>query len=119
MTYVADHGAALADLTDAGAAVTFTRTVPGAHDPLTGSVAPPSTVTVAGYAIEKRDRPENYVRLSIVGRPITLLFAPTTYGDRPEPGDSFSWGGRDATVREVVGVSPDGTAIALMIRGES
>ncbi len=45
--YAADHAGALADLTQAGARVTFAWDVPGAHDPATDTFANGTTTSSA------------------------------------------------------------------------
>lgn len=114
MSYAADHASAVADLRDAGAAVTFTRTVQ-AHDEATGQVTPTET-TIAGYAIRDTGRPDRYARLALLpSRAPTLLFAASTYGDAVALGDVVTWGGLTYTVRDIEPVAPDGTPIVASV----
>lgn len=108
--YAPDHAGALADLQDAGTAVTFTRTATGYDED--GGGASPTDSTVTGYAIRTRGNPLRYQALGLVEAVApTLLFVPNTFGQTPEPGDVVSWGSVDHTVREVQPLEPDGNAI--------
>ena len=117
MAYATEHASALADLRAAGAAVTFTRVTPGAHDASTGLVGAPTTTTVGGYAIQVKPKSDADNRayegagLSPSEAPM-LLFAASTYGDVPALGASCTWN----SVRHVVrafgdAVAPDGVTI--------
>jgi len=112
--YSGDHASALADLRDAGAAVTFTR-VTTVLDEATGLTVPISS-TVAGFAIRDMGRPDRYHRLGLVpSRNPTLLFAASTYGNAVALGDTVTWGGIVYTVRDIEPVSVDGTDIAASV----
>jgi len=112
--YTDEHASALATLTESGAAVTFTR-VAEAFDSATGLVTPTST-SVAGYAIRARGRPDTYRALSLVEATApTLLFAPTTFGSLPKPGDMVTWNSVAHSVKDVNPLSPAGTAILARV----
>jgi len=112
--YTADHASALADLRDAGAAVTFSR-VTNEHDEATGLLTP-TTTTIAGYAIRDTGRPDRYERLGLVpSTNPTLLFAASTFGDEAALGDTVTWDSATMTVKDVEPVGPAGTAIIAFI----
>lgn len=112
MNYTADHAGALADLTEAGAAVTFTLTSPGMYSEATDTFASSGVTTVAGYAIEVPGDPRQYAALELIQRDArTLLFAPSTVGSTPALGAALTWAGATFTVQSVQRVAPDGTAI--------
>jgi hypothetical protein len=112
--YATEHAGALADIQEAGAAITFTKTV-RTPDPTTG-VASETTSTVSGHALRVRGKPETYEALSLIESAApTLLFAPTTYGDLPLRGSTCSWGGKHRTVKDVDPLEPDGTAILARV----
>lgn len=114
--YTTDHADALADVTDAGAAVTFTLQSPGTYNESTDTWTTGATTTVSGYAVEVKADPDTYERLSLVrSQAPSLFFTPTTYGDLPTPGYSVPWGGKTYTVKDVAPLSPDGTAIAATV----
>lgn len=114
--YAADHAGALADLTEAGAAVTFTRTTPGTYDAATDTHTAPVTSSVTGSAIKVSGRPKKYEALGLKeSEAPTLLFAPTTYGSLPALGASVTFGGTTYTVRDVDSVAIDGTAIIAYV----
>lgn len=103
MSYAQDHASALADITKAGAAVTFT--------PLTGSA-------VSGAAIQDMGSAREYADLGLVQRDtVTLWFAPSTYGERPGLTSTFTWGSGSFTVAYTEPVAPDGSAIIVKVIG--
>lgn len=119
MTYATEHAGALDQITDAGVAVTFTRTAQGDYDPEADTMTP-SDSTVTGYAIRvkglRSDEPGSYRSLGLVeAKAATLLFAPTTYGETPSVGDTVTWDGATHTVRYVEPVAPDGTTIIARV----
>ena len=115
-TYAPDHASALADVADAGAAVTFTSTNPGTLDEATGLYTSGTTTTTAGYAVRVRGTPKTYVALSLKeSEAPTLLFTPTTYGSLPSLNATVAWGGVTYTVRDVEPVAPNGTAILARV----
>lgn len=115
MPYATDHAAALTDVADAGASITFTDVTQGSYDPETDT-ATPSTATVTGSAVRVQGDPQMYEALGLVeAEPATLLFAPTTYGDTPALGSTCTWGSSTFTVRAVNPVAPDGSAIIAKV----
>lgn len=114
--YAAEAAGALADIKAAGAAVTFSRRVPGTYDESTGLTSSSTLTSVAGYAMRVRGNPKTLDRLSLKeSEAPTLLFAPSTSGSVPLPNDSVSWGGVTYIARDVDEVSPDGTAIIAKV----
>lgn len=115
--YAPDHAGALADLREAGTAVTFTKKVAGTHNEAEGTFVGPTRSEVAGYAIRKNADPELYASLSL--RPevtITLLFAPNTYGEEPALDSVCRWvDGKDYTVKMTDPVAPDGNVIITTV----
>lgn len=97
--------------------LTFTRTSQS-YDPETG-LNTPTVTTITGSAIEVRGDPQRYraLDLDLATQP-TLFFAPTTYGETPEPGDVVVWpatNGSAYTVKDVARIAPDGVTIAARI----
>jgi hypothetical protein len=118
MSYAADHLSALLDIRDAGAAVTFTVRNPGVPDPLTGLLTGGSSSSVAGQGLQLPGNQERYRDLELIGRDaITLLFAATTYGEKPAIGSTFTFGGDTWTVKAVDPFMPDGTALIMNVIG--
>lgn len=112
--YTADHAAALAEIREAGAAVTFTKTT-YLEDLATGTQTR-SEASVAGYAAEMPGDPEQYERLHLTEKEApTLLFVSTTLGDVPESDAEVTWRGRVHTVREILPLAPAGTPIRFRI----
>ena len=99
-SYAADHASALADIRDAGAAVTFTRATT-AYDEATG-LATPTVTTVAGFAMRVPGDPVRYAAggWSLATMP-SLLFAASTFGALPVAGDTVEWGSVVFTVKSV------------------
>jgi hypothetical protein len=96
MSYTTDHASAYADVKNAGAAVTFTL----------------ASTTVAGYAIRIKGDPKKYHALKLVeSEAPTLLFVPTTYGERPPLNALTTFGGTEYAVTDEEPLMPDGTAI--------
>ena len=94
---------------------TFTRTTQGSYDPETDTATPSST-TIEGLALRVKGDPARYRQLGLVeSEAPTLMFVPTTYGDRPEPGDRVTWESEVYSVRAVDPVAPDGVTIAARI----
>lgn len=110
MTYVSDHKGALADVKDAGAAVTFTL-VTNTYDAATDT-STSETSTVQGYAVRVNGDPKRYEALGLVEADApTLLFVPTTFGEEPPLSARVTWGGVSYTVRDVAPLAPDGNSI--------
>lgn len=114
--YTSDHASALADVTEAGVAVTFTMVTPGTYDAATDTWTDAVDASVSGYAIRTRGNPLRYQALGLVqSESPTLLFTPTTYGDQPVVGSTVTWGGVVYTVKDVEPVEPDGNAILCKV----
>ena len=112
MSYESDHAGALADVAEAGAAVTFTLERAGLYDPATDTSTGATTTTVAGYAVQVEGDPERYRALGLVeGEAPTLLFVPSTFGALPPLGARVTWASASYTVRAVDPLRPDGNAI--------
>lgn len=120
MGYEAEHASALADITEAGTAVTFTQASPGTYDAATDTWTTPVETTVAGFAIQTRGNPDVYRELSLVeSKAPTILFAPTTFGEIPDLGYTVTWSGVTYTVKQIAPVQPDGNMIiARIVIGE-
>jgi hypothetical protein len=112
--YAEMHSVARAQIADAGLPVTFSK-VTNEHDAATDTLTP-TTLTVAGHAAQVRSDPKRYAELGLLmTQTITLLFAPTVFGRRPDPGYTVRWAGQDWTVRDVEVVAPDGNAIVCRV----
>lgn len=116
MSYSTDHASALADVTDAGARVTFVRTVTVAFNPTVDPVPVQATQTVTGSAVRVKGNPLVYAALSLsLSEAPTLFVTPDVYGLIPLPGDAVTWGGVAFVVRDVNPIAPDGVAIAARV----
>ncbi len=114
MGYATEHASALADIQAAGASVVFTLAV-ATYDAPTDTQTTTNT-TIAGAAIQVKGSPEQYAALSLTDlSPATLLFAPTTLGDKPALGATVPWGGSTQTVKSVDPVALDGSAILARV----
>ena len=74
--------------------------------------------TVVGNAMQVRGDPLRYQALGLsLTENLTLLFTPTTYGQRPEPSDEVTWptNGTVYHVEDVDPVAPDGVMILARI----
>jgi len=97
-------------------AVTFTYSTPGTYTAETDTWATPATTSISGNAIQVRGDPEVYKALSLIeSEAPTLLFVPTTYGGRVEPGYTVEWSNLTYTAQNVRHVAPDGVVIVSYI----
>jgi hypothetical protein len=100
-----------------GAAVTFTKIVPGTEDPVTGVTSASTTVTVSGYAMRISGNPDEYIRLGLIQSEHPMLsFEPDTPGQLPAPGWAVEFGGEPLTVEDVDPCAMNGTATSAHIR---
>lgn len=107
---------ALADVSEAGSAVTFTFASPGTYDEATDRYSGASSTTVAGHAIRIDGDPKKYEALELTqAEAVTLLFTSTTYGQLPALGAEVTWNSVAYWVRDVEPLAPDGTAIRARI----
>jgi hypothetical protein len=113
--FAAEHAGAYADILANGVAVTFT-TATRTHTPATDTFGTAVTSTVTGAALRVRGDAKTYREMQLTQSGlVTLLFAPTTYGDLPELGSTVTWEGQTQTVVAVNPVSPDGFAIIARV----
>jgi hypothetical protein len=114
--YAEDHASALADVSEAGAAVTWSQTTPGTFDATTETWTTPVTTSCAGYAVEDEGDPQEYRDLELIAmNPATLLFTPSTFGDKPALGMTGTWAGATKVVKKIRPIQPDGNAIAMYL----
>lgn len=110
LRYAPEHASALADIRNAGAAVTLVKST-RTENPLTGRTTV-ATSSVAGYALRVSGEPKEYERLGLVETEApTFLFVPTTFGDEPELGAETTFAGLTYRVRDVQAVAPDGVGV--------
>jgi hypothetical protein len=114
--YAADHASALADITGAGALVSFdakSSTV----DPTTDIDVDTGTVSVTGSAVEVKGNLLRYQALGLlVGDVRTLFFTPDVYGALPALGATVTWGGVAFVVKSLFDhIAPDGIALACKV----
>lgn len=97
-----------------GAAVVFSLTTAGTHDPTTDTWSSPTTTTVPGNAMEIDGDPDLYRALTLIetDNP-TLLFKPTTVGQYPALGSSVVWGGNTYMLKNRKMMAMNGTVKAL------
>lgn len=116
--YDAEASSALADITDAGAAVTFSRGGGQVYDPATDTWSGGSSTPVTGQAIQVKGNPDRFAALSLVlVDPVTLVVAAYGFGISPRPGDTMLWAGVTYTIKDVEPTGPDGAAIVYRITG--
>ena len=122
--YADELADALADITEAGAVVTFPGAVPGTagtHDPATDTWGGGTAATDAtGRGIEIPGDPDTYRTLSLIqSNPVTLLLAASGVTITPRAGMPFVWpaGGTPYTVRLATPMGPDGTPILWTLVG--
>lgn len=116
MSYAATHARAASKVANAGTAVTFSRIHAGTFAFATDQRTGDYTVTVAGSAVRVKGNPLQYQALGLSqAEAVTLLFAPTTYGELPELGSTATWDGATVTVKNVSPTAPDGTAILARV----
>jgi hypothetical protein len=114
--YAEDHASALADVAEAGAAVTWTLTLPGTYDSSTDTYTGASSDSCPGYAIEAEGNDKEYQALGLIElNPATLLFTPSTFGDVPVLNATGTWAGSTKTVKRIRPIQPDGSAIAMYL----
>lgn len=96
---------------------TFTRSTK-THNRATDTFTVTET-TIEGKAMKVSGNPTRYRELGLIESAApTLLFAPTTYGDRIEPGDTVTWppsGGLVYTARDCFHLEPDGVVIQTRV----
>lgn len=122
--YAADAADALADIREAGAAVTFPGAIPGTagvYDPATDTWSAGTPATDAtGYALEIEGDPDTYRALSLIqSNPVTLLIAASGLGITPRPGVVMTWAGTAYTIRLSNPTGPDGTPILWTVVGST
>jgi hypothetical protein len=114
VSYAETHSRALNLVTRKGAVVTFTRRTT-THTEATDALTNTSS-TIAGTAVQAKEDPKRYERLSLtMSGKRTLFFTPSTYGDTLKPGDTATWGSVNVTVEGVENVAPDGTVIGSYV----
>jgi hypothetical protein len=115
MTYAPTHTRALNLVSRKGATITFTRSTQSISES-TGLAGAPTSSTISGSAVQAKEDPKRYERLSLqLGGKRTLLFTPSTYGDSVLAGDTATWGSASVTVEGVENIAPDGEIIASYI----
>lgn len=110
--YTDDAANAAADLAQAGASVTFTRTTL-VDDPATGTTTP-TTTTATSFAIATKTNWQKLAALALVIQtPVTLKVAASGMAFAPQPLDTFAWGGDTYTVKLVDTLDVDGVTPLL------
>lgn len=116
-TQYAPHATrALATVKRKGAAITFALVSPGVYDAATDTWSSPVTTSIAGFAVEIGNDPEVFRNLGLIlADHATFLFTASTLGSLPVPGFRTTWGGAAYTVKSVLPLSPDGTALLARV----
>lgn len=110
MSYAATRARAYRQVKRAGARVTFSG-VTTAVNKLTGESSVTET-TVLGYAITTPGALKLYEALKlVVGKTLTLLFAPDAGASMPTLGMTVVWGGVTYTVKHTQEIAPGGTLL--------
>lgn len=100
-----------------GRAVVFSKEIPGDYDAATDTSAPPTTVTVSGYAMRIASDPDEYAKLGLIQSEHPMLsFDPDTDGVLPTLGMTVEFGGETLTVEDVNPCAMNGTATSAHIR---
>jgi hypothetical protein len=100
-----------------GAAVVFTKIIPGTYDPATDTTTAGTTVTVSGYAMRIQGDPDEYARLGLIQSEHPMLsFDPDTDGELPTLGMTVVFGAETFTVEDVNPCAMNGTATSAHIR---
>jgi hypothetical protein len=95
-------------------ATTFTRKTK-TENRSTGAISVSET-TIAGNAMKVRGNPSEYRESGLVeSEAPTLLFVPTTYGDRISEGDTVTWRNILYTVKKCFHLEPDGVVISTRV----
>lgn len=114
--YAPQAASALVMIKRRGAAVTFTRAGVMLYDAETDTTYAGADTTIPGCAVRVKGNPLKYQALSLIqSEAPALLFAPSTLGGLPLPGDAVTWAGALYTVRDVDPESPDGVAIIATV----
>jgi hypothetical protein len=108
--FAAEHASALEDIRANGASVVFTLAT-SSYNQSTDVESSASTVSVTGAAIRTKGKTRNTDGSLVKAVSVTLLFAPDTYGERPDLNATVTWEGDTYTVVDVDPVAPDGTDI--------
>ncbi len=112
--YTEDWPDALADIAEAGAVVTFSKTTPGGYNSADGTFTTATTTTCAGKAIKTKSLPKKFEGTGmVVNDPVSLLFAPDTFGDEPTLGMQCTWSGTVRTLKWFDVLAPDGYTILV------
>jgi len=99
-----------------GAAVTFTRAGVMLYDEATDARYLGADTTIPGYAVRVKGNPLKYQALSLIqSEAPALLFAPSTLGGLPLPGDTVTWASTLYTVKDTDPEAPDGVAIIATV----
>jgi hypothetical protein len=114
--YAAEHAGALADVTDAGAAITFSKGVVTGYDSATDTIpSPQSTTTVAGFAIESEAKRSYDAGTRVQRDARRLFFVPSTFGALPLPGATCTWASTAFVVGDVEPIALEGEVIAAYV----
>jgi hypothetical protein len=110
------HADVAVDFEEFGAPVEFT-TDGRTYNPATDTFGGVYHLPVAGDAISVKGDREQYRDLGLVeSKALTLLFRPTTFGEKPPLGSCVTWAGAEYNVNAVLPVAPAGeTLIARVI----
>lgn len=124
--YADEIESAAADILDAGAAVTFTRQMPGYYDARTDTTYGATTLVATGAALRVKPRFRDVMEFQAQGLvltdPVTLIVAGLVVPSDgvvfdPMPGDSFAWNGLTYVVRYTDPTAPDGATVLSRIVG--
>ena len=98
--YVTDHASAYADVSAAGAAAVFSKTVTP-QDDTTGAPGTPVTTTWSGVAIERAEDSRRAYRdgALVDTRAFVLFYVPTAIGDIPPEDAGLTWNGEAVRVK--------------------
>jgi hypothetical protein len=111
---------ALDTISKKGATVTFPGTNTGAvYDPATDTWSGGSTTAVAGKAVQTKGDVDRFKALNLVlVNPVSLLIAAKNLAVTPLPGMTFTWAGKNYTIKDVDPVAPDGVPILFKVTGD-
>jgi hypothetical protein len=115
--YAAEHASALADVTDAGAAITFSKGVVTGYNSATDTMPSPAQTptTVAGFAIESEAKRSYDAGTRVQRDTRRLFFVPSTFGALPLPGATCTWASTAFVTGDVEPIALEGEVIAAYV----
>lgn len=110
------HARTLRKMRKRGARAVFTSLANSLYNPVTDRFGSGPGPRVEGYAVEVPGDLTEYAELGLIqSEPVTLMFAPTTYGETPALGTVVTWAGKGRTLRAIRPIRPAGVLVAARL----